>query len=289
MSIWTNTKARTSAILVAIALLSAPAWSENLLKSTHSYQADLGAALPQLDVYRFATTKDAPVLVYVHGGAWVTGSRAAVHDKHRHFTNMGFVFVSLDYRLVPGASVNEQLGDIDAALGWVVDNIGDFGGDPGNLHLMGHSAGAHLAAMTGVAPGRISKRLINQGALRSVIANDTRAYDIPRIAALARGAKLPRLYQRVFGKNPATWAALSPQYRLDGAKKLPAFLLLYSGQGAGKSRDEFANDFAAGLRRAGAVADVFNGSAYSHRAINTGIGTDPDITNAIDRFLANNS
>ena len=289
MSIWTRTKAQAGAIFVAIILLGAPVWSANLQKSTHSYRAELGAASPQLDVYTLASTKDAPVLVYVHGGAWVTGSRSAVHHKHSHFTGLGYVFVSVDYRFVPDASVNEQLDDIDAALGWVRENIGNFGGDPGNLHLMGHSAGAHLVAMTGVAPGTIARRLIDQSALRSVIANDTRAYDIARIAAEARGGKLPRLYQRVFGTTPETWQAFSPQYRLEASRKLPAFLLLFSGQGSGNSRDDFANDFADRLRRAGGLADVFDGSAYSHRAINTGIGTAPDITKTIDSFLAKNS
>ena len=289
MSIWSHTKAQAGAIFVAIVLFSAPAWSANLQKSTDSYRAELGAASPQLDVYTVAANKDAPVLVYVHGGAWAAGSRTAVHDKHSHFTDLGYVFVSVDYRLVPDASVIEQLGDIDAALGWVHKNIAGFGGDPANLHLMGHSAGAHLVAMTGVAPGPVAKRLIDQGALRSVIANDTRAYDIARIAAGARGGNLPRLYRRAFGTDPETWQALSPHHRVNDAGKLPAFLLLYSGQGAGNSRDDFANDFADRLRRAGGQAGVFDGSAYSHRDINQGIGVIPDLTRAIDSFLDKNS
>jgi len=289
MSIWSHTKAQAGAIFVALVLFSAPAWSASLQKSTYSYRPELGAASPQLDVYTVAASKDAPVLVYVHGGAWAVGSRTAVHDKHNHFTGLGFVFVSLDYRLVPKARVDEQLGDIDAALAWVHENIVEFGGDPANLHLMGHSAGAHLVAMTGVAPGPVAKRLINNGALRSVIANDTRAYDIARIAASARGGNLPRLYRRAFGTDPETWQALSPQNRVNDAGKLPAFLLLYSGQGAGNSRDDFANDFADRLRRAGGKAAVFDGSAYSHRDINRGIGVIPELTNAIDSFLGKRS
>jgi len=96
MSIWTHTKAQAGGIFVAIILFGAPGWSANLQKSTHSYRAELGAASPQLDVYTVAASKDAPVLVYVHGGAWAAGSRTAVHDKHSHFTGLGYVFVSLD-------------------------------------------------------------------------------------------------------------------------------------------------------------------------------------------------
>ncbi|MBV1867690.1 MAG: alpha/beta hydrolase [Marinosulfonomonas sp.] len=287
MNVWTRTKAGVGAILVTIALLSAPAFSETRQKTTHNYRADLGATSPELDVYSADTAKDAPVLVYVHGGAWVKGTRNAVHDKHRHFLGLGFVFVSLDYRLVPDVTVADQFGDIDAALGWVQENIGKFGGDPDNLHLMGHSAGAHLVAMTGVAPGPVGRQLIDEGALRSVIANDTSAYDIPRIATALGGTTLPPLYRRAFGTDPDTWRKISPQHQLDSAQNLPDFLLLYSGKGWGIPADEFAQSFAADLRKAGGRADVFDGSAYTHREINTGIGKTTDITNAIDGFLAN--
>jgi len=154
--------------------------------------------------------------------------------------------------------------------------------------LMGHSAGAHLVSMTALAPGPNAKRLLAQGALRGVIANDTRSYDIAGIAAASPGGRLPRLYANVFGTDPARWRALSPIRRIRAGNDIPPFLVLYSGQGNERARAAFATDFATALRRAGARASLFDGRRYSHRSINVGIGKTRDITAAIDAFLATN-
>ncbi len=258
----------------------------SVTKSSYRYRTDLGEKSPVLDVYSTSGLQNAPVMVFVHGGGWVAGKKSAVHNMPAHFLDLGFVFVSLDYRLLPDVGVGDQLDDIDHAMAWVSQNIARFGGDGSNLHLMGHSAGAHLVTMTALVPGARVERLIANGALRSVISNDTRAYDIPRIAAEARGGKLPRLYANVFGADPAYWRELSPIYHIQ-KRPTPAFLLLYSGQGRANGRSEFARDFAARLGTAGVEAAVFDGSDYSHREINTGVGNAQDITAAIDSFLAN--
>ena len=268
---------------------AAPAQADRLKKSTQIYRPDLGAQSPALDIYTHSEFSKAPVLIFVHGGGWAIGNKRSVNSKPRHFSENGFVFVSLDYRIVPDVGVADQLGDIDAALGWIHENVAGFGGDPNNLHLFGHSAGAHLVTMAAVAPLPVADGLIKSGALRSVISNDTRAYDIPRIAAVSRGGRLPRLYANVFGKDIDNWKNLSPIHRLVPGKKYPAFLVLYSGQGNGAVRAEFAKDFSAALRNLGSTVSVINGSAYSHLEINRRIGSDSELTRGIDRFLAANS
>lgn len=284
-----GTGARLSALLTVLALvLSQPAWAANPAESSYAYAPALGAASPSLDVYTATGATNAPVLVYVHGGAWVAGRKSAVNAKPRHFTEAGYVFVSLDYRLAPAVRIEQQLDDIDAALGWIAANITALGGDPGNIQLMGHSAGAHLVSMTALAPRANAKRLLAQGALRGVIANDTRSYDIAGIAAASPGGTLPRLYANVFSSDPARWQALSPIRQIRARAAIPPFLVLYSGQGNNRVRATFATDFANALRRAGARAALFDGGRYSHRSINVGIGKTGDITAAIDAFLAAN-
>ncbi len=254
--------------------------------ATRSYRADLGSASPSLDIYAPADLSNAPVMVYVHGGAWVAGNKRAVHAKPAHFNGLGMVFVSVDYRLVPTVRVEDQLQDIDRALGWIASNIGRFGGNSREIWLMGHSAGAHLVTQATLAPGPQTRALIDAGALRGVIANDTRAYDIPRIAKSAPGGTLPKLYARVFGPDPGRWTSLSPIYRITPGQTIPDFLVLHSGQGNAAQRAGFARDFAAALARNGVRVTLFDGRKYSHRQINTGIGTARDITSAIDGFLA---
>jgi len=150
---------------------------------------------------------------------------------------------------------------------------------------MGHSAGAHLVTMTALRPLANAQALISSGGLRAVIGNDTRAYNIPRIAADA-GGQIPRAYARPFGNDPARWAALSPlTYIGEARQNLPPFLIAHSGQGSAARRASYAAEFADALRAAGVLATVYDGSQYSHEEINKGIGKEPGITGAIAAFL----
>ncbi|MCL2731254.1 MAG: carboxylesterase family protein [Actinomycetia bacterium] len=94
-----------------------------------------------------------PVMVWVHGGAYLFGSSAEPAYDGTRFAMAGTVLVTCNYRLgvegfgqIPGAPANRGLLDLVAVLRWVADNIGAFGGDPGNVTVFGESAGAGLIA-----------------------------------------------------------------------------------------------------------------------------------------------
>lgn len=269
---------------VVVGLIIAPTFG-SAQSATETYRSDTGSNLNTLDIYSFTGAINAPVMIYVHGGAWTIGDGSRVAEKPGYFNGKGYVFVSVNYRLIPETQVEGQFEDIDHAIRWVHDHIADFGGSPNNLHLMGHSAGAHLVANAAVNPGRLSAALIRNGAIRSVIANDTRAYDLPALATTTRNGRMPRLMRQVFGDDPARWAALSPIHNIRRGRK-PAFLILWSNQGDGESRGRFANSFASALANAGAQTKVFDGSQYTHREINANIGVPGDITATIDQFLS---
>jgi len=251
---------------------------------TFAYMPERGAASPALDVYSFEGAESAPVMVYVHGGAWVAGDKSRVHEKDDFFVDAGFVFISVNYTLLPEGTVEQQLREVDAALGFIAQNVGKAGGDPNNIHLMGHSTGAYIVSMTALRPLENAAHLLETGALRSVIANDTRAYDIPRMAEIS-GGNLNRAYARPFGSDPAFWAAYSPQNHIERGH-LPAFLVAYSGQGNDAVRASFAHDFAAALAQAGGEVSTYDGGQYNHAAINKKIGVSAGITNAITRFVS---
>lgn len=111
-----------------------------------------GADYLTLDVHTPAADNAArPVMVFVHGGGFVTGSSQAALYDGRAFARDGVVLVTLNYRLgvcgfldVPGAPRNRGLLDVLAALRWVRDTISVFGGDPANVTVFGQSAGATL-------------------------------------------------------------------------------------------------------------------------------------------------
>src|SRR5262245_23259333 len=100
-----------------------------------------------LDVYATVGGKNRPVVVWIHGGGWQAGDKKDVHGKPQAFADKGFVFVSVNYRLLPKATIKEMAGDVAKAIRWVHDHARDYGGDPNTLFVMGHSAGAQLAAL----------------------------------------------------------------------------------------------------------------------------------------------
>ncbi len=252
---------------------------------TLAYMA--GENSPELDVYSFEGANNAPIIIYVHGGAWMIGDKRQVRDKPALFNENGTIFVSVNYTLVPRATVEQQLAELDAAIGFIAENAARFGGNPENISLMGHSAGAHLVVMAAVNPGPRAQALLAAGALKAVISNDTVAFDMAQIARAA-GGRLPRLYRKPFGEDPARWATLSPATYVARAQTLPRFLLTHSGQGNASARALVVNGFAARLRRAGAEVQVFDGGRYTHMQISRAVGVEPDITQAILTFLAEN-
>jgi arylformamidase len=101
----------------------------------------------KLDVFAPDGAEGAPVHVFIHGGYWQS------HDKSTHdfvangLVPRGAVTVVVNYTLAPDVSVAEIVRQNRSALAWAWRNIADFGGDPANIHVSGHSAGGHLTAM----------------------------------------------------------------------------------------------------------------------------------------------
>src|SRR5882724_11079214 len=100
-----------------------------------------------LDVYAPTDGKNHPVVVWIHGGGWKAGDKKGVQKKPQAFVDKGFVFVSTNYRFVPHVTVKEMTSDIAKAIRWVHEHAKEYGGDPNSILVMGHSAGAHLAAL----------------------------------------------------------------------------------------------------------------------------------------------
>ncbi|KAL3657538.1 hypothetical protein V7S43_017505 [Phytophthora oleae] len=89
-----------------------------------------------------------PVVVFVSGGAWIIGYKAWGALMGRVLASLGVVVVMPDYRNFPQGVVPDMVEDVTRAMQWVFDNIHLFGGDRENVHLIGQSAGAHLAMCT---------------------------------------------------------------------------------------------------------------------------------------------
>ncbi|WP_010183424.1 carboxylesterase/lipase family protein [Sphingomonas sp. PAMC 26605] len=114
-----------------------------------------------------------PVMVFVHGGGFVVGSKDAPVQDGSRFARDGVVCVAINYRLgiegflpIPGVPTNLGLRDILFALGWVQDNIAAFGGDAGNVTVFGESAGAMAIAdliTSPLAKGLFHRAIVESG------------------------------------------------------------------------------------------------------------------------------
>jgi acetyl esterase/lipase len=110
----------------------------------------------QLDVWRrpdLPTDGRAPVLLQVHGGAWVVGQKEGqAHPLMAHLAARGWVCVTINYRLSPRATWPDHIVDVKRAIAWVRAHVGEHGGDPEFLAITGGSAGGHLAALAALTP-----------------------------------------------------------------------------------------------------------------------------------------
>lgn len=108
-----------------------------------------------LDVWRRPDLPpDAPVLLFVPGGAWVQGSRVMQgHTMLHHLVKQGWVCLTMDYRVSPVNRWPRHIADVNAAIAWARANVDKYGGDRNFVAVAGCSAGGHLASLAALTPG----------------------------------------------------------------------------------------------------------------------------------------
>lgn len=104
-------------------------------------------ARQRLDVYIPKTAGNHPIVVFFYGGSWTMGRRDRYAFMGAALAARGYVTVIPDYRLYPQVRFPVFVNDSAQAVAWIYQHAHEFGGDPGRIVLMGHSAGAHMAAM----------------------------------------------------------------------------------------------------------------------------------------------
>jgi acetyl esterase/lipase len=106
-----------------------------------------------LDLYQPLGRADpAPVVVFFYGGSWRSGKRAEYRFAAAALAQQGLLVIVPDYRLYPEVTYPAFLQDAARAVAWTFRHAANYGGDPGRIYVMGHSAGAYLAAMLAYNP-----------------------------------------------------------------------------------------------------------------------------------------
>lgn len=242
-------------------------------------------ALQKLDFWR-AESNNAPLVIFVHGGGWKRGDKrnATGQSKAPHYLAQGYAFASINYRLVPDATVEQQAADVANAVAYLRINAAKLGIDPTRIVLMGHSAGAHLSALVGTDPQYLHKAGLDMSALSGVIPLDGAAYDVP--AQMDENARIMGdTYKQAFGTDHMRQKALSPYFQAT-SPNAPSFLILHV------ERDDGARQSAAladALRKNGVSVKLqgFEGKGLrGHMEINRKLG-EPDYpaTPVVDAWL----
>jgi acetyl esterase/lipase len=259
--------------ILALLLLASPALAAEL--QTHR---DLPYAEPKnerqtLDVYAPAEGKDYPIVIWIHGGGWKKGDKGGVQKKPQAFVDKGFVFVSINYRFLPDVTVKEMTGDVAKAIHWVHDHAQDYGGDPNTIFVMGHSAGAHLAALVCTDDQYLKAEGLSLSIIKGCVPVDVSAYDIPK-RLKDGGAVPPAKLKELFGDTEESQRELSPVAHVAQGKNIPPFLILHCADRPDTTVQ--SRWFADKLQEAGVPAKVVAAEGKTHGTINSDLGLPDD-------------
>lgn len=235
-------------------------------------------ARQRMDIYLPAHATGAPVLLMVHGGGWRRGDKAmsnVVQNKVARWVPKGFIFISINYRMLPSTDPLQQADDVVRALAVAQSNAATWGGDASKFILVGHSAGAHLVGLVAAEPSKA----LQSGARPwlGTIALDSAALDVVQIME----RKHYRLYDQAFGKDMTYWKSVSPIHRLT-AGAMP-IMAVCSSTRADKPCLQ-AHNFADKAGSLGVRVSVSE-QMLTHKEINQNLGLQGTYTNAVEAFM----
>lgn len=129
-----------------------------------------GSEQQKVLVYRAADDRGPkPVLIFFHGGSWRSGNPDDYGFVARALVPEGFTVVLAGYRLVPGGEYPAMLEDTAGAIAWAKQNIARYGGDPDNIFIAGHSAGAYNAVQVALERQWLAREGLDPAIIRGVI------------------------------------------------------------------------------------------------------------------------
>jgi arylformamidase len=224
-----------------------------------------------LDLYLPQEQRGFPLVVFVHGGAWTRGDKDAYGGAYKYLgtavAGQAVGVAVINYRLSPEVMHPEHARDVARAVAWLYRNSGKYGWSPKRIYLLGHSAGAHLAALVAVDPSYLHALGLSPEIIKGVVAISG-VYDLT-----LGGVTAKMLYEPVFGSDPQVLISASPALRL--TKNAPPFLVLYA-QNDLPSVDIQARRFTKALKAVGIPVKTAMIPGRDHVSIISGLGREGD-------------
>jgi arylformamidase len=272
--------------------------ASSLMAAEPKIERDVAYAEPKnerqtLDIYAPSEGKGHPVVFWIHGGGWQTGDKTSIQLKPQAFVDKGFVFVSTNYRLLPNVDMGTIIRDIAKSIHWVHDHIASRGGDPQRLLVMGHSAGAQLAALVCIDDRYLKAEGLSLAIIKGCVPVDGDTYDVPAIIETAETRRrvhgqppVKNGHREKFGNDPEKHRDFSAVTHVAKNKGIPPFLILHVAEHPDTSAQ--AQRLGSVLKEAGIPVTVFGARETTHNKINADLGLPDDpATKALFEFVGN--
>lgn len=280
--------------LLAVVCLVAcfPAHAAEIQLTANLRYVEFGHERQVLDIHAPVGAQSLPVVFWIHGGGWQAGDKTEVQRKPQAFVDRGYVFVSTNYRLLPHVDMGTLVRDVALSLHWVHDHIADYGGDPQRVLVMGHSAGAQLAALICTDDRYLKAEGLSLEFIKGCLPVDGDTYDLPAMIMATevrrRVHNLPQAkygHREKFGNDPEKHIDFSAVTHVAPDKGIPPFLILHVGEHPDTSAQ--AQRLGAVLKEAQIPVRVFGARDTTHSRINENLGAPDDpATQALDEFLS---
>ena len=244
-------------------------------------QRDIPYAEPKnerqtLDVYAPHAGKNHPVAVWIHGGGWHSGDKKDVSAKPQAFVDRGFLFVSINYRLWPSVTIQQIAEDVARAIRWTHEHAPEYGGDPNTLFVMGHSAGAQLAALVCTDERYLKGEKLSFAVIKGCVPVDGDTYDLPMWIATVHKSGNKKLAERDkerFGDEQRQKELSSVTY-ISRGKHIPPFLILHVADHPDTKGQ--SQRLLQALQKADVPATIYPAEGKDHKTLNDDLGVPGD-------------
>ena len=212
----------------------------------------------KLDLYLPEGRTNVPVVVSYYGGALMAGDKNQQAFIGQRFAAAGFATAVVNYRLSPGVTHPAHVQDAAASFAWVKRNIAKYGGNPDQVFVIGHSAGAYLVALLGADERYVAAHKLSLRDIRGVV-------PVSAFYWVERTGVAPDRDKSVWGTDKRVWIDASPAHHL--RRDAPPMLVLYA-DGDDEWRRQQNVEMVQALKAAGAAhVDIAQIAARTHNSI----------------------
>ena len=264
---------------ILLILLCAPVFAREMHDVPYHALPNVDPQLLSMDIYWPSASRDKDVVIMIHGGSWQRGDKTNNYiagTKVDYFTGKGIVYVATNYRLSPAVKMPEHPRDVARAIAHVHSLLPDA-----RIWLVGHSSGAHLAALVATNEAFLGEQGLDLRVLSGVVCLDTKYVDV---LANSRLRTFNRVFiDKVFGDDRSVWNQVDPIQHIAPDKGIPPILLFFTEQ---RLRKKINEKFAATLARAGVPSRAILARGYDHKLMIVDFGSPGDpLTGLVGRFI----